>query len=267
MITADKDTQLCLSMAARPSNFGTRFHNFLYRALGLNFFYKACTVTDATSAIAGLRAFGIRGCGVTMPFKELVLPLLDEVDERARAIGAVNTIVNSGGRLAGYNTDALAVEALLRARGIPATARVGLFGSGGMARAIASALATIGFRAVTIVGRNRATGEAIAGRFGFTFAPEAPDADVLMNATPVGMAGAPAAALVPAALIAGARWILDAVSNPEETPLVAAARGAGKDVITGFEIIVLQAVEQFELYTGQRPPPALVERAAAFARG
>ncbi len=89
-----KDTRLCISLAARPSNIGTRFHNHLYDVLGLDFIYKAFTTTDIAAAIGGVRALGIRGCSVSMPFKEDVIALVDEVEQSARVIHSVNTIVN-----------------------------------------------------------------------------------------------------------------------------------------------------------------------------
>ena len=92
-----KDTRLCISLAARPSNIGTRFHNYLYDLLGLDFIYKAFTTTDIVAAIGGVRALGIRGCSVSMPFKQDVIPLVDRVEDSARAINAVNTIVNDDG--------------------------------------------------------------------------------------------------------------------------------------------------------------------------
>jgi len=101
----NKDTQLCISLAARPGNFGTRFHNFLYRELGLNFVYKAFTTRDLRAAIGGIRALGIRGCAVSMPFKEDCIELVDELDSSARRIMSVNTIVNTDGILKAYNTD------------------------------------------------------------------------------------------------------------------------------------------------------------------
>src|SRR5271165_3301084 len=95
----NKDTQLCMSLAGRPGNFGTRFHNFLYRELGLNFIYKAFTTRDIGSAIGGLRALGIRGCAISMPFKEACIQYLDELDASAKGIMSVNTIVNTDGYL------------------------------------------------------------------------------------------------------------------------------------------------------------------------
>lgn len=106
-----KDTQLCISLSARPTSIGTRFHNHLYEALGLDFVYKAFTTTDITAAIAGVRGLGIRGCGVSMPWKEEVIALVDEMTPSASAIGSVNTIVNDEGRLVAYNTDVIALQA------------------------------------------------------------------------------------------------------------------------------------------------------------
>ena len=108
-----KDTQLCMSLSARPGNFGTRFHNFLYEELGLDFVYKGFSTTDLPGAIGGIRALGIRGCAVSMPFKEAVIPLIDGMGPTARAIESVNTIVNDNGRLTASNTDYLAVQRLI----------------------------------------------------------------------------------------------------------------------------------------------------------
>jgi shikimate dehydrogenase len=117
-----KDTQLCISLSGRPSNIGTRFHNHLYAALGLDYVYKAFTTTDLAGAVTGIRALGIRGAGVSMPFKEDVIALVDALEPSAEAIRSVNTIVNTDGRLVASNTDYLAVEGLLRTHGVaPAT--------------------------------------------------------------------------------------------------------------------------------------------------
>jgi shikimate dehydrogenase len=197
-----KDTVLCMSLSGRPSNVGTRFHNFLYAELDLDFVYKAFTTTDLAAAIAGIRALGIRGCGVSMPCKEACVELVDELDGSAEAIGSVNTIVNTGGRLRAYNTDYLAV------------------------------------------------------------------AELLVNATPVGMAGGPAADDLPVApeVVDAAESVLDVVAVPALTPLVRRARAQDKQVITGAEVITLQAVEQFVLYTGVRPDDDQVRRASELSR-
>ncbi len=265
-----KDTQLCISLAARPSNIGTRFHNYLYAALGLDYVYKAFTTTDLTGAITGIRALGIRGCGVSMPFKEAVIPLVDSLDPSAEAITSVNTIVNTRGHLRAYNTDYLAIAHLLAERRIPATSSVAVRGSGGMAQAVVAALHDAGFAAVTVVARNPESGPALAARYGASWTPDlgTDHPDVLVNATPIGMAGGPQAGDLPFDddAIRAAEVAFDVVAMPAETPFVRHARDLGLPTITGAEVIALQAAEQFALYTGIRPSEDLVARAAEYSR-
>jgi shikimate dehydrogenase len=265
----NKDTRLCISLAARPSNIGTRFHNYLYDQLGLDFIYKACTTTDIVAAIGGVRALGIRGCSVSMPFKQDVLALVDHVEQSARAINAVNTIVNDGGVLTAANTDYTAVQRLIAEHGLNPHAAVLIRGSGGMASAVAAAFRDSGFDNGTIVARNTDSGLELAERLGYEWRREIGDirAPVIVNVTPIGMAGGPEEH-EPAysdEVIDSAQTVFDVVAVPSETPLIVAARAAGKSVITGAEVIALQAAEQFERYTGVRPSPEQVAEASAFS--
>lgn len=265
----NKDMVLCISLAARPSNIGTRFHNYLYEKLGLNYVYKAFAPADLGQAIAGVRGLPIRGCAVSMPYKEEVIALVDRMDPSALAIDSVNTIVNDDGVLTAYNTDYLAVARLLAEHGVPAESSVLLRGSGGMAKAVAAALRDAGFRQVTVVARNSETGPALAERYGFTWAADGAGltADLLINVTPLGMAGADEQVQsFSDEAVAAAATVFDVVALPAETPLIRAARAAGKPVITGAEVIAGQAEEQFVLYTGVRPSPELVREASGFSR-
>jgi shikimate dehydrogenase len=267
-VSITKDTRLCMSLAARPSNIGTRFHNFLYAELGLDFVYKAFTTTDLEGAVRGIRALDIRGCGVSMPFKEDVIPMVDSLDPSAEAIASVNTIVNTDGHLRAYNTDYLAVAALLDAA--PRAADVAVLGSGGMAKAVVAALRDAGFGPGTVVARNATTGRALADQYGYRWQPALDDLRprLLVNATPIGMAGGPEAddLPVPAAAVDAAEVVLDVVAVPAETPLVRRARAAGARVVTGSEVIALQALEQFVLYTGVRPEAELAQRAREYSQ-
>lgn len=264
-----RDTKLCMSLSARPGNFGSRFQNHLYEALGLDYVYKSFTTQNLPAAIGGIRALGIRGCAISMPFKEAVIPLIDTLEASARAIESINTIVNDDGHLTGYNTDYSAVRTLAEQSGLDRGAPFILRGSGGMAKAVAAALRDGGFHNGTILARNAQSGPALAARYGFRWqaAAEGLSAPFLINASPLGMAGADEAVLAfTPAQIAAAAVVFDVVAVPLETPLLAAARAAGKRLITGGEVAVLQALAQFELYTGATPTPAQVEQAAAFAR-
>lgn len=270
----NKDTRLCISLAGRPSNIGTRFHNYLYDLLGLDYIYKAFTTTDIVAAIGGVRALGIRGCSVSMPFKQDVIPLVDEIEASARAIDSVNTIVNDvsvpGGRLIASNTDYIAVVRLIAEHGLHPSQSVMLRGSGGMANAVGAAFRDNGFHRGTVVARNAQSGRALAQRLGYDYASDAGSrtADVIINVTPIGMAGGPEEKDVAFgdAAIAKAHIVFDVVAMPAETPLIVAARAAGTPVITGAEVIALQAAEQFERYTGVRPTSEQVSAASAVSR-
>jgi shikimate dehydrogenase len=265
-----KDTRLCISLAGRPTSIGTRFHNFLYARLGLDFVYKSFSTDDLPAAVAGIRALGIRGCGVSMPYKSDCVPLLDELDTSAAAIGSVNTIVNTDGRLRGYNTDYLAIARLLAEHRVPADAPPAVLGSGGVARAVVAALRDGGYPPGLVVSRNPATGRELAGRFGFEWLPELADRRpaLLVNATPVGMAGGSEADELPVSgeVVDAARVVFDVVATPPVTPLLARAAGRGIETITGSEMVALQALEQFALYTGVRPDAGLLAEATEYSR-
>jgi shikimate dehydrogenase len=264
----NKDTSVCISLAGRPSDLGTRFHNFLYAELDLDFLYKAFSTDDLEGAIRGVRALGIRGCSVSMPFKSAIIPLLDGLEDSAADIAAVNTVVNDGGVLTGSNTDVQAVAALLAERDLDRASHVVIRGSGSMASAVSAAFARAGFGRTTVWARNAGAGRAIAERDGHRFVEDDPDsADVLVNVTPLGMTGADADELAfDPDLIRGASAVVDVVAVPSETPLVRAARAIGLPVITGAEVHALQAALQFERYTGVALTREQVDRAHAFAR-
>lgn len=266
----NRDTLLCMSLAGRPGNFGTRFHNYLYEKLGLNYIYKAFTTKDIEAAVKGVRALGIRGCAVSMPFKESCMPFLDAIDPSAKVIDSVNTIVNDDGKLTGLNTDYIAVKSLIDSNQLDSSAKVMIQGSGGMGKAVIAAFRDAGFHDVIIAARNRDNGLALAKQYGFQWQPkpEGLPVDILVNVTPLGMAGGAESETLAFSqtMVEQASVVFDVVALPPETPLIKLAQRLDKQVISGAEVIALQAVEQFALYTGVRPDDALVAEASAFAR-
>nr|WP_241391424.1 shikimate 5-dehydrogenase [Serratia proteamaculans]ULG18650.1 shikimate 5-dehydrogenase [Serratia proteamaculans] len=265
----NRDTLLCMSLAGHPGNFGTRFHNYLYQKLGLNFIYKAFTTQDIDAAVNGVRALGIRGCAISMPFKESCIPFLDALDPSAKVIESVNTIVNDNDKLIGLNTDYIAVKSLIVRYQLDISARVMIRGSGGMAKAVIAAFRDVGFQHVIIAARNRESGLALAKQYGFQWQPlpVGIDVDILVNVTPVGMAGVLESDSLAYSeeMVAKASVVFDVVALPPETPLIKLAQRMGKQTICGSEVIALQAVEQFVLYTGVRPDEAMIAEATTFA--
>ena len=205
-----------------------------------------------------------------MPFKQDVIALVDEVEASARAIHSVNTIVNNDGRLTASNTDYIAVQRLIDEHGLDPDDAVLIRGSGGMASAVAAAFRDKGFHSGIVVARNRETGRALADRLGYEYAAEfgtcrrRSSSTSLRSAWPVRPKRRKSRSTKPQS--PRRTCVFDVVALPSETPLIKAARAAGVDVITGAEVIALQAAEQFERYTGVRPTPEQIAEASAISR-
>ena len=259
----NKDTQLCISIAERPSNFGTTLHNMAYTAMNLNFIYKALAISDVEGAITGVRALGIRGCSISMPFKERVIPYIDELDETAKIIGAVNTVVNDSGHLIGYNTDVLGAMMSIKSLKLLSTESVLILGAGGVAKAIIFALKHLGITQIRVANRNLEKIyrlNSILPCIPIAWSErEAEPVDIIINATSMGMH--PNQELMPLdrEYISKARAVMDVVISPMETLLVSFARSLGKEVAPGYLMSLEQTMCQFKLYTGIEAPRALME--------
>lgn len=256
---------LCGSIAGRPGVFGVAMHTAAYQDLGLNYTYVAFGSDDTAGAAAAMRALGIRGLGVTMPHKLRIADHLDELDADARAIGAVNTVINEGGRLIGYNVDWLGAIRAFEEVVDPRGQRAAVIGAGGGARAIAYGLARVGAE-VTIFNRSVERGEELALALGLRFGGP-PDRlldddgfDLLAHATSVGFHD-PDAMLLPEAALRASMVVFDAVPMPVQTRLLATASARGCRIIPGVRMQLHQAAAQFELYTGQRPNLGVMEEA------
>lgn len=248
-------------------------HNAAFEASGLPYVYVAFRVEDVAAAAAGIRGLGIAGVSVTIPHKEAIIPYLDELDEEARRVGSVNTVVNREGRLIGYTTDGAGALRALEGAGVALeSTRVVIIGTGGAARAVGFALLGAGCGPLTLVGvlpdqmERLACDLRAAGARVYTCragTPEAEravcEAELLVNCSPVGMFPKVDETPVPAELLHGGMCVFDVVYNPLETRLLSEARAAGCRVVPGVEMFVGQAAAQFELWTG-RPAPVEVMR-------
>ncbi|MDD1659562.1 MAG: shikimate dehydrogenase [Methanomicrobiales archaeon] len=231
--------------------------NQLFSRYGLPYFYTSFEWPAIEEVIRAARDLGVRGLSVTIPFKEEVMGCMDEVDEDARAIGAVNTVVQCGGVLKGFNTDWLGVRAPLEdLRG----ARAAVLGAGGAAAAAVYALLSLEME-VTILARTVEKADRLASRFGCRAGPLSSfgklSPQVVVNATPVGMLANRSSLLAEEDLGEG-MTVFDLVYTPPETPLLSLARRAGCRVIPGTEMFIHQACEQFMHVTGVRVPEALI---------
>ena len=243
--------------------------NPAFRRHGVDAVYVPLLTHNAAELFAMARALPLEGFSVTMPLKQAVIPFLDFIDPLARKIGAVNTVRREpDGSFLGFNTDVSGIVAPLEERMALHKSRVLVLGAGGAARAAVFACWDRGAQ-VTILNRTFETASSLAQDAGARaiqreeLATE-PLFDAIINATPAGMRGNDA--ILPAPLEEmRAGVIFDMVYNPQNTPLLEAARAAGLVTIPGIEMFVRQGAQQLQLWTGQQPDIAAM-RADAIAK-
>ncbi len=261
----DAHTQLC-GLIGNPvdHSLSPAIHNAAFEAEGLNFAYVAFRVEDVRGAVTGMRALGLSGLSVTIPHKVALFDRVQDVDTLSRAVGALNTISVRDGQWSGRNTDVAGFLQPLRERNVRLPGcRVSILGAGGSARAVAVGLAGEG-AVVTVHARDAQKAQAVASLAGGSvgaFPPEPGSWDLLVNCTPVGMQPKTDASPLPAdALRHG--LVYDLIYNPGVTRLMRDATAAGCGTIGGLDMLVGQAQEQFEWWTGTRPSAGVMRAAA-----
>ncbi|MDB5689828.1 MAG: shikimate dehydrogenase [Sphingomonas bacterium] len=241
---------------ARAQGLALRYELFDFTARGLD--------DDALAPLlADLSARGFAGVNVTYPFKQAILPLLDELADSAATVGAVNTVAMRDGRLVGHNTDMSGFRDSVR-EGLPGVelGRVLQFGAGGAGAAVASGLLALGVGTVEIcdvdAGRATALVDRLRARFGAdrAVARSADHRDIVgvdgvVNTTPIGMASAPGSP-IEAERLRPSMWVADIVYFPLETELLRTARALGCRTLDGSGMVVGQAAAAFEIITGHR---------------
>jgi len=253
-------------------------HNAAFAEVGLDWAYVAFDVRegDCAAAVEGARALGVRGLSVTMPHKHAAALACDDLTPTAAALGVANAIVRRDDRMIGDATDGPGFVAALRAAGQdPAGCSCLLLGAGGAASAVAHALAAAGATRVGVVARRPAAAEqvvALAGAAGsMACIDDVAGADIVVNATSVGMGGTAGEGAVPFGLdvsrLGPGQVVVDLVYHPLRTPLLVAAEAAGATPVDGLGMLVHQAALAFELWTGVRAPLGVMAAAARISLG
>lgn len=263
-----------------------QMHNAALEHLGLNWKYVPFEVKPEglKNAVEGFRAEGLIGFNVTIPHKEAILPLLDEVEKLPKKIGAVNTVKNENGRLVGYNTDGPGfIESLkLDAKIDPKGKKIVLLGAGGAAKACAATLAEVGASSITItdIAEKKAQylvdylsslyeSEIKFARFGGEHLAQAlSSADIIVNATPIGMhPNEDESPIGEDTELRAQSTVFDLVYNPPETKLMRMAEAKGCKVVNGLGMLVRQGALSLTLWTGQPAPVDVMWKAAKEALG
>ncbi|MCW4051778.1 MAG: shikimate dehydrogenase [Candidatus Bathyarchaeota archaeon] len=252
-------------------------NNAAFKALDLDFVYVAFRVRreELKIAIKGARKLGIHGLNITMPHKELVMASLNEIDPHAKAVGAVNTILNLGKELVGYNTDGSGALEALRDNSVSLNGKkMLLLGAGGAGKAIAFQLSQE-LEELVILNRNAKKAENLAevlrkkqkkilGNIlsAKLVRHELKDSDILVNATSVGMHPQAGQSLVPRRLLRPDLCVMDIVYKPLETRLIRDATSIGAKVVNGVEMLVHQGAASFKILTNRVAPIQTMRQAA-----
>jgi 3-dehydroquinate dehydratase/shikimate dehydrogenase len=253
-------------------------HNAAFQSLGLNAVYVPFEAPDLKGLLSAFGFMKIEGFSVTIPHKEEIIPLLDEVDEKGRDIGAVNTVYRKGDKWFGKNTDADGAWKALAQAGIELTDRPWtILGSGGAARAVAYSAGTYGRpKSLTFLGRNHKRLEELVQEmrrlFSFPLYMGHLDEgdlkrwvdhdDIIVNCTPMGMFPGTDGVPIAPQLLSPSHLVFDTVYNPLETRLLREGRSRGCKTVSGLEMFLHQGAAQFELWTGREAPLDLMRQKA-----
>lgn len=246
-------------------------HNAAFKALGLDWVYLAFSVEPRwlPAAVAGIKALGFMGVNVTIPYKESILPLLDEIDPLAELIGAVNTVVVKEGKLVGYNTDASGFWRSLKEEGVDPKGRQALIlGAGGAARAVAFTLLKQGCSSLYLANRTYHRAQELAKTLEkagsipvkafpleeSSLASILPEVDLIINTTSVGMESKGGELPLEARKLETRHIVYDLVYNPPRTKLLELASSRGCRTISGRSMLLYQGAEAFTLWTGREAP-------------
>jgi shikimate dehydrogenase len=249
-------------------------HNAAFSAAGLDAVYLPLPAADVDDFVEFARAISLKGASITIPYKVSIADRMDDVDPLARSVGAVNTLRVSGTRWEGANSDVAGFLQPLRDRQVKlAGLRSAVLGAGGSARAVVAGLSSAGAE-VTVHARDRSRAEQVAqtGRPGSPGSPKINIAtgewppppgswDLLVNCTPVGMHPLVDDSPIRAEALTG-RFVYDLIYNPAMTRLLGEAQAAGCAIIGGLDMLVAQAQDQFQWWTGIRPDAEVMRGAA-----
>ena len=245
-----------------------QMHNAGYQALGIDaeFVFVASHVTpeNLEQAILGAKALGVHGITVTVPHKTAVIQYLDDLDETAQSVGAVNTIINKNGKLTGYNTDWVGViNPVLPVMKLN-KAKVAVLGAGGAARAAVYGFTQQGAD-VTIFNRTLIKAQALADAFGCKAASldeleMIKDMELIFNATSIGLGETKDQTPLPKAHFRAHHIVFDAIYKPRMTRFLTEAQERGAKTIQGLEMLLHQGLEQFKLYTGKQAPELVMRK-------
>ncbi|MEK6833104.1 MAG: shikimate dehydrogenase [Nanoarchaeota archaeon] len=248
-------TQIIAGIADGVSDKATIMYNKSIQNLKLNSIYLAFSLKNIEYAVKAIKSLNFLGATISMPFKEKVINYLDKISKEAKDIGAINTVVNKNGLFIGYNTDFIGAIQALKKKTSLKNKKVILIGAGGVAKAIAYGLNKEGCK-VIILNRTLNKAKKLAKRYNFEFASlkelkNIKKYDIIINATSVGFKNNKK--IIDKSFIRKNKVLMDVVFDPVETQLIKDAKRKKCKIVTGLDMLIYQAIAQFELFYNKKP--------------
>ncbi len=263
--------RLCGLLAENPSRLGQAMHNAGFKSLELPFVYVAFPTKNPETAFKSMKDMGLRGFSITIPYKETCLSLVDELDSNAQKIAAINTAINDGSKIVGYNTDYLGIIEAFKEQNISTLQgkTVLIIGAGGAANAGIFAFQLLRAERIIVSNRNPERAKNLAKQFGIescTFegisSLKGSKIDIVVNSTPIGSHLQPLSIHLEnmlSPLLSKDILVFDMATR--ETNLIQIAKKKGCQTILGTRMLIYQAVEQFHLFTEQQIASSVLEQA------
>ena len=256
----DKKTEICISISSSPGTFGETVHNAGYKYHKLNYLYKAIKAKKIDKVISSIHTLDIKGCSVSMPFKEKIIKHLDKVDKLAKDTGAVNTVLKDQNLLIGYNTDVYGAYRAIKSLKVKKSNDVLILGAGGVARAIIVALKKIGIKNITIANRDLKRAKRICKSFKCNVIKwenrNLIKRDILINATSIGMKNNRLP--IRKESIINFSKVMDVIVSLKDTPIIKEAKKQKIRNVSGLVMTFFQASSQYKIYTNKELPISIM---------
>ena len=255
----NKETKIFISISSNPGSSGSLFHNTCFKILGLNCIYIPMKVSNLKGVFESIKKFNFKGCSVSMPFKEHVIPYLDKFDVDVKNTQNSNTIINKDNTLLGKNTDVYGAKNCLSKIQKKKYKSAFIYGAGGVSKSICLALLKNKFKKIYITSRNlnRFNNWPMIDKINIISWKDRDkiSADLLVNATPIGMHGINKnKSIISQDLVCNFKCVFDVVVSSSSTTLIDQFKKERKNIITGLEMSFHQACKQFEYYNKIKPP-------------
>tara|TARA_B110000977_G_scaffold175638_1_gene230555 strand:- start:35947 stop:36783 length:837 start_codon:yes stop_codon:yes gene_type:complete len=257
LIWPNKETKIFISMAKNPGNTGAGLHNSLFKIFKLNNIYLPLKIENVSQARQILKHFNFQGCSLSMPYKEKLINFVDKLENNAKKIGSINTVLKKNNTLIGFNTDYYASKEILKKKNLSKNFNILLLGCGGVAKAVLYALNNLKFKNIFLSTRSKKKFNELNIKQKITFVPwntrHKMNADVIINTTPLGMFGK-LANKIPIRISKDylPKLIYDFPVNSKGNLLYKFAKKNKIEYVSGLESSYYQGVKQFEIYNNEK---------------